>query len=620
MKYDEEEDKFTWDNPVVRSKKPAGTSLTTIAQAKALAKLKRTAKSQHRRDQCMECNEPPKYEVLWAEGMAHAWFCKKHFKEWISEENEEHTGGFTDIDYVKEVKDGTAAKKFSENPNPNIRDKLKVEFAKDWMNSPTFAYQVVHDKLPDTPLRGRTDSPKRMWGHKEVDKEFNDKWLEDLNSIPDIEIRATDIGHSSDRVAFVVFRFKDKKNDGKAKDIADSLNKLEGLYCKSDIGTEGRPRICVAGKIKLEDENWEKWWNSLAGKIKKVVEKEFEKAEEGGIDYVIGDTGKGVLQLHIMGIEEDKISELKKVSAEAVRSRANPTKLKMLLKGAIGEQGAHVDLRMVRKGDDYFEGGEIMIGNLTGLDKLKKLKEGGKLRFGWKVPRVEEPEAETIRGPVSWMKAGRNKIEIFPPGTVGATTNKYGAMLILDGFDWGAIEPQDKHAKKLKIKNTEVIPEGIYLFAYVPVTEAGKKGERVWMISKLKEEAETKKSKHYEFNKFIPIFDISKKADEHIVCGIVYAPNEVDSQGDTTTEEEIRKALYSYMEGPQKFKLNHKGKYIDAKVLEIYIAPMDFAISNQKIKKGSWLLIARVLDEKVWKGIKDGSITGYSLAGRAVHI
>ncbi|MBA7548669.1 hypothetical protein ES705_41134 [subsurface metagenome] len=130
---------------------------------------------------------------------------------------------------------------------------------------------------------------------------------------------------------------------------------------------------------------------------------------------------------------------------------------------------------------------------------------------------------------------------------------------------------------------------------------------------KLREEAK-------KFNKFIPIFDISKKTDEHIVCGVVYAPNEVDSQGDTTTEEEIRKALYSYMGGPQKFKLNHKGKYIDAKVLEIYIAPVDFEMSNQKIKKGSWLLISRVLDEKVWKGIKDGTITGYSLAGRAVHI
>ncbi|MBA7551458.1 hypothetical protein ES705_43998 [subsurface metagenome] len=133
----------------------------------------------------------------------------------------------------------------------------------------------------------------------------------------------------------------------------------------------------------------------------------------------------------------------------------------------------------------------------------------------------------------------------------------------------------------------------------------------------LKEEAETKKSKHYEFNKFIPIFDISKKEDEHIVCGVVYAPDEVDSQGDTATAEEIKKAAYRFMENVQKYKLNHKGKFIDVKPLESYLAPVDFEINKQKIKRGSWLLVSRVLDKKVWKGIKDGTITGYSMAGVA---
>ncbi len=55
-------------------------------------------------------------------------------------------------------------------------------------------------------------------------------------------------------------------------------------------------------------------------------------------------------QLHIMGIEEEKIPELKRISKEANESRYNPTKLKMLLKGAIGEQGCHIDLRLVKKG------------------------------------------------------------------------------------------------------------------------------------------------------------------------------------------------------------------------------------------------------------------------------
>ena len=218
-----------------------------------------------------------------------------------------------------------------------------------------------------------------------------------------------------------------------------------------------------------------------------------QKAKEGGIDYKIGDKGKGVLQLHIMGIEEDKIEALKKRSQEAVRARHNPLMLKMLLKGAIGEQGCHIDLRMVREGDKYFEGGEIMTGNLSGLDKLKKLEHGGKLRFGWKVPRKEEPQAETIRGPVDWMDAGKGRIEIFPPGEAGATANMHGAMLLLDSFLFEAIEPQDDHAKKFEFKGNKLIPEGTYLMAYVPVTEAGKRGERVWMISKLKEEKETEK-------------------------------------------------------------------------------------------------------------------------------
>ncbi|MBA7551459.1 hypothetical protein ES705_43999 [subsurface metagenome] len=206
-----------------------------------------------------------------------------------------------------------------------------------------------------------------------------------------------------------------------------------------------------------------------------------QKAEEGGIDYKVGDTGKGILQLHIMGIEEDKISELKKVSAEAVRSRANPTKLKMLFKGAIGEQGAHLDVRLVRKGDDYFSGGEIFIGNLTGLDKLIKLEKGDKLRFAWKVPRVEQPP-QIVRGPVSWMEAGKNKIEIFEPDTPGATTQKWGAMLILDSGNF-LCGKQDKHLKEFRFSGK--ILNGRYLMMYAPI---GPKGERIWLIAKPKEQ------------------------------------------------------------------------------------------------------------------------------------
>jgi len=113
----------------------------------------------------------------------------------------------------------------------------------------------------------------------EIDKEFKDTWLEDLNSIPEIEIRATDIGHSAERVAFVVFRMKDPKDDCKVQAISNKLNEMEGLYSKYDTGREGRLRIVVAGKIKLGDKDWEEWWNSLAGKIKNFIKEEFGKLD-----------------------------------------------------------------------------------------------------------------------------------------------------------------------------------------------------------------------------------------------------------------------------------------------------------------------------------------------------
>jgi len=78
--------------------------------------------ARHKRDKCMECDAPPKYEVLWAEGMGHAWFCEPHFTKWATKGD-----GKGDICSVKEIKDGEAAKKFRDNTNPNIWPKLRRE-------------------------------------------------------------------------------------------------------------------------------------------------------------------------------------------------------------------------------------------------------------------------------------------------------------------------------------------------------------------------------------------------------------------------------------------------------------------------------------------------------------
>lgn len=63
--FEEEADSEVWD--VVR-RNVSGADLDTLISV---------AMKAHRRDQCMtkDCESPPEFEILWAEGKAHAWFC-----------------------------------------------------------------------------------------------------------------------------------------------------------------------------------------------------------------------------------------------------------------------------------------------------------------------------------------------------------------------------------------------------------------------------------------------------------------------------------------------------------------------------------------------------------------
>lgn len=81
--------------------------------------------ARHRQDKCMVCDATPEYEVLWAEGMARAWFCEKHLIEWVRKQGEECLkNGFSNlncgIDAIKEVDGKEVGKLWKDNRNPNI--------------------------------------------------------------------------------------------------------------------------------------------------------------------------------------------------------------------------------------------------------------------------------------------------------------------------------------------------------------------------------------------------------------------------------------------------------------------------------------------------------------------
>ncbi|MEM7820244.1 MAG: ChaB family protein [Candidatus Aenigmatarchaeota archaeon] len=113
------------------------------------------------------------------------------------------------------------------------------------------------------------------------------------------------------------------------------------------------------------------------------------------------------------------------------------------------------------------------------------------------------------------------------------------------------------------------------------------------------------------------------KADDEkqLVYGVVYEPEVVDVQGDYATAEEIEEAAHGflvlYRHGKAYLDQDHMNIPIGAEVVESFLAPVDFsyADSAEKIRKGSWVMVVHVSDPEIWGKVKNGELTGFSMAG-----
>jgi hypothetical protein len=125
--------------------------------------------------------------------------------------------------------------------------------------------------------------------------------------------------------------------------------------------------------------------------------------------------------------------------------------------------------------------------------------------------------------------------------------------------------------------------------------------------------------KRYSPSRFI-IAKAEDTGEERYVFGIVLEPEVRDAQGDIYSTEEIRQACFKYMEafrGNTYMHDNHiEGKVV---ILENYLAPDDFAIGEESIKKGTWLQAYRIADDDIWELCKKGELDGFSIGGSAVR-
>ena len=115
-------------------------------------------------------------------------------------------------------------------------------------------------------------------------------------------------------------------------------------------------------------------------------------------------------------------------------------------------------------------------------------------------------------------------------------------------------------------------------------------------------------------HKAVPI--LKAAAQKQIVYGVVLAPDEVDSQGDFMTAEDIETAAHAYLATSRVIGSEH-GRPIEASVVESYVAPqqLQFAGQTEPVSQGSWIMGVKIHDQAEWQKALAGGYTGFSVGG-----
>lgn len=112
-------------------------------------------------------------------------------------------------------------------------------------------------------------------------------------------------------------------------------------------------------------------------------------------------------------------------------------------------------------------------------------------------------------------------------------------------------------------------------------------------------------------------FDLIKSnTDKQLAYGVVYEPDRVDTDGDSAGADAIEEAAHQYLADFSNINLMHEKPLGNrVRVVESYIAPVDFSIGTQSIRKGSWVMAVYIDDPKLWDAVKSGILKGFSIEG-----
>ena len=106
--------------------------------------------------------------------------------------------------------------------------------------------------------------------------------------------------------------------------------------------------------------------------------------------------------------------------------------------------------------------------------------------------------------------------------------------------------------------------------------------------------------------------------DRQIVTGPVLVPDKVDGQGDVMGAEAIEHTAYEFLthyNAGTTLGVQHQVFPPTLKLLESWVLKEDWTIDSRVFAKGTWFLTTKVLDKELWKKIRSGEVTGYSIGG-----
>jgi len=110
------------------------------------------------------------------------------------------------------------------------------------------------------------------------------------------------------------------------------------------------------------------------------------------------------------------------------------------------------------------------------------------------------------------------------------------------------------------------------------------------------------------------------KAEKQLVYGIVLEPDTKDLQGDIISAPEIEKTAHRYMMTSQTLGDMHEGIMTEAEIVESFIAPVDYELDGEPVKKGSWVMVIKIHDALLWQDVKGEKYNGLSIGAYARRI